>query len=529
MEFLGKIKWSTPILSSLMVVFCIFASLSGYRAPVYAVTEHAPVIDDEESEVTTEQIPVKGSFDLEDGLYSGVGTGFAGQIAVDVEIKEQSIINIEITNNEADDIAFINKAKGVIDTIINTQNLNVDVVSGATYSSNGIISAVKNALTGEVDTSETAVDAMSSALGNSSVALVDESGEYTDGTYYGSGTGFKGQIRAKVVISSGQIYTIDIIESSDDAIYMAQALSITNKIISSQSSNVDTVSGATYSSVGIIEAVRDALNQARKIDGNSTDSQSKDDVESDDSTNTGILDGMEGKFPYEDGIYMGSAEGFNDDITVAITIKDGTIISIDVIESKDDEVFFNKALNVLNKMVQNQSTEVDVVSGATYSSEGLINAVKDALGNAKRNSDEESEAIDNENGSSSEEKEEEESEDKDTEDAKELLYNDGKYDVNVLCYPDETDQFDAYMLSVKVTIENDKIIAITDIVGDGDSSNESFINRAVNGTSSKKGVVAQIIDVGNANNIDVVTHATCTSYSIIEACQNALNMARILQ
>ena len=42
----------------------------------------------------------------------------------------------------------------MIDKIIEGQTLDVDTVSGATFSSRGIISAVKNALTGEKDTSD---------------------------------------------------------------------------------------------------------------------------------------------------------------------------------------------------------------------------------------------------------------------------------------------------------------------------------------------------------------------------------------
>ena len=54
---------------------------------------------------------------------------------------------------EGEDAAFFGRAKGVIDKILSGQKTDVDVVSGATYSSRGIISAVKNALTGEKDTS----------------------------------------------------------------------------------------------------------------------------------------------------------------------------------------------------------------------------------------------------------------------------------------------------------------------------------------------------------------------------------------
>ena len=65
-----------------------------------------------------------------------------------------------------------------------------------------------------------------------------------------------------VEISGGKIASIQIVENSDGSDYISKAASLIDSIITTQSTNVDTVSGATYSSVGIIQAVRDALSQA---------------------------------------------------------------------------------------------------------------------------------------------------------------------------------------------------------------------------------------------------------------------------
>lgn len=97
----------------------------------------------EKKQETEETTQAKGNFDLDDGIYKGSGTGFAGTVSVSVEIKDKSIVAINILSTQ-DDEAFFNRAKGVIDKIIAGQTLDVDVVSGATYSSNGIISAVKS-------------------------------------------------------------------------------------------------------------------------------------------------------------------------------------------------------------------------------------------------------------------------------------------------------------------------------------------------------------------------------------------------
>ena len=104
-------------------------------------------------------------------------------------------------------------------------------------------------------------------------------------------------------------------------------------------------------------------------------------------------------------------------------------------------------------------------------------------------------------------------------------YIDGTYEVSIPCKPDEDEDFTEYQLSMKVTIRNDKIVSITDVSGDGDAANDSYIKKAANGTSSKKGVVSQIITKGMPEEIDTVSRATCSSNAIIDGCKKALEMA----
>ncbi len=79
-------------------------------------------------------------------------------------------------------------------------------------------------------------------------------------------------------------------------------------------------------------------------------------------------------------ILKGSAQGFKGTISVDVYTEDDQITSIIVTDHKDDWMWYNRAKAVITDMVANQNTDVDVVSGATYSSKGIINATKDALG-----------------------------------------------------------------------------------------------------------------------------------------------------
>ncbi|SDB23785.1 FMN-binding protein [Eubacterium oxidoreducens] len=86
---------------------------------------------------------------------------------------------------------------------------------------------------------------------------------FQDGSYTGSAQGFGGNIDVTVVINGGKIESINIDSASgEDAAYLDMAVKIIDNIIDAQSPDVDTISGATYSSNGIKNAVISALGQA---------------------------------------------------------------------------------------------------------------------------------------------------------------------------------------------------------------------------------------------------------------------------
>lgn len=565
-----KIKPFAPVLSVALITACVAGSLSGYQAPVYAAQEVSEKAKDDSGENGKK---AAGSFDLEDGVYRGTGTGFAGDITVSVTVKEKQIISIDIISS-SDDEAFFTRAKTVIDKIIEGQTLDVDTVSGATFSSRGIINAVKNALTGEKDSNETgqAQSGGAAAAGRTtSVTMVKEPDSYIDGIYYGIGTGFGGPLKVKVEISGGKITSIQIVENSDGSSYISKASAVISSILSKQSTNVDTVSGATYSSVGIIQAVRNALSQAA-VSGSSTGN-----IVPDNNSGSSEDSSVIGTVPYKEGIYYGTGEGYNGDVSVAVVIQEHTMKAILITEKSDDDAFFNRAMEVVKKVIRTQKTDgVDAVSGATYSSNGILEAIRNALKQAEMATNGEmiEEKPDVTELKSVIEKAEGLEKTKYTElswvvlsirlaDAKEALeavsqtevdkaaerlktaiaqltskdgkeeentkYISGSYEVTVPCTPDEDGDFESYHLTMTVEIRGDKIVGITNVSGDGDSENDSYIKKAVNGTKSAKGVVEQILEKGILeadDRVDAVTHATCSSDAIIEGCKAALEAAK---
>ena len=612
-EVLEKIKVYAPLGVSLVIAACVVISLSGYQTKASEPSKDKKqqvserVTDTETENAAEDTQTATGSFELADGVYKGSATGFSGPVTVAVTIMDKKITSIDILSS-TDDEAFFNRAKGVIDRIIASQSFDVDVVSGATYSSNGIIGAVKNALTGEKDngvTGKSKQESTSESESDSSlaeIAAVQDASAYKDGTYYGTGKGFAGTMKVKVDISGGKIASISIVSTKDGDSYVKSASSLLDTIVEKQSTNVDTVSGATFSSRGIIAAVRSALSQAAVSDntvGNNTDKQGAAEASGnrqtdENSSGSASEKGTEGTLPYVDGIYYGTAEGYKGDIRVAVVIQDKTLKAILVTEKQDDEPFITNAMDVLKNMMKKQSADVDTVSGATYSSKGLIGAVKAAFEEARKttagentggsNSDSNNSNDNNSNIAGEEDKavllklvqsqasldgaqytqlswyllqirlgdaqevlESAESTKKDVSCAQEKLqaainalqkndtstnvYEDGTYDVSTLCIPDDDMDFSAYNLSMKVTIANDRIVSITDVKGDGDSQNVSYIKKAVDGTKNQAGMVSVLTSQTNADSIDfssidTVSHATCTSKAIIDGCKSALEAAK---
>ncbi len=583
-EVLEKIKVYAPLGVSLVIAACVVISLSGYQTKASEPSKDKKqqvsdrVTDTETENAAEDTQTATGSFELADGVYKGSATGFSGPVTVAVTIMDKKITSIDILSS-TDDEAFFNRAKGVIDRIIASQSFDVDVVSGATYSSNGIIGAVKNALTGEKDngvTGKAKQESTSESESDSSlaeIAAVQDASAYKDGTYYGTGKGFAGTMKVKVDISGGKIASISIVSTKDGDSYVKSASSLLDTIVEKQSTNVDTVSGATFSSRGIIAAVRSALSQAAVSDnttGNNTDKQGAAEASGngqtdENSSGSASEKGTEGTLPYVDGIYYGTAEGYKGDIRVAVVIQDKTLKAILVTEKQDDEPFITNAMDVLKNMMKKQSADVDTVSGATYSSKGLIGAVKAAFEEARKttagentgdsNSDSNNSNDNNSNIAGEEDKavlsklvqsqasldgaqytqlswyllqirlgdaqevlESAESTKKDVSCAQEKLqaainalqkndtstnvYEDGTYDVSTLCIPDDDMDFSAYNLSMKVTIANDRIVSITDVKGDGDSQNAPYINKAADGTKNQPGMVSVLTSQANADSID---------------------------
>jgi uncharacterized protein with FMN-binding domain len=422
----------------------------------------AGVISDNSVILSNEASQSSTSAKYKDGTYIGTGEGFEGTIKVSVTVADGKITDIKtVSNQETPDYynrAFGNISKG----IVSSQSTNVDTVSGATYSSKGIISAVKDALSQAdvsgsesdtlkddsadnnktVDSTSNPVETEKSVTSNAVDSTKTAAGKYKDGTYTGTGTGFDGATtKMSVTISGGKITNIKAVSNGDNQEFFQKASNtIINKMLSAQSAGVDTVSGATFSSNGIIGAVQNALNQAagsasssnnannnsaasasntgqgstnsntssnnntassepttpppvttqKNGTSNSTASQGSTTSnstaeQSSTSSNGSASTSNSSKGQYRDGTYTGSGQGFGGTTKISVTIANGKITSVNTISNQDTSQYYKRAIGTItNSVISRQSGSVDTVSGATHSSDGIIEAVKNALSQAKQ-------------------------------------------------------------------------------------------------------------------------------------------------
>lgn len=564
-----NISGIVPVILAAVVGIGAVVSLSDYTAPVYGsesedeLTETETIIESagmesvEETEVenTEAAVVLDGAFDLADGTYEGSANGFSGKIKVSVVIKNQTIRSINILSN-SDDEAFFNRAKeGVTASILAKQSTDVDTVSGATYSSRGIINAVK--------------DALSSSDGEEQTVVAKGDFALNDGYYEGTGNGFAGPVKLFIEIKDKSIIGIYIVKTSDDAGFFNRAKEgVTASILEKQSTDVDTVSGATYSSRGIIEAVSNAMEAAKKAKKGETDTETEDDTEKPDTSKASSYYGVVVCNPDESGAFT----AYN--LHVKVMFQNGKIIAVSDVYGDGDsqnDTYITKAVSgsskhpgVVTQIVNKNGIDgVDTVSGATCTSKAVLHAVDVVVkaaakdGNytfsgsqsgdddTKNSEDTEKDSEDTENNSENTEKNSENTENnsEDTENSSEntesggdtekndtentensgettLIYKNGDYKVSVVCIPDEDEDFDEYKLTLTLVIENDQIKEIKDISGDGGKSNSFYIKTA------SKGVVSQILQKNSTEGIDTVSSATCSSKAIIEACQKALEQAK---
>ena len=156
------------------------------------------------------------------------------------------------------------------------------------------------------------------------------------------------------------------------------------KEITALTDKVDTLQNQQSELLSALETIYTSRvqNQTASAADTAADSDTTDSSEADDNTTDDIT--TDSDYVYKDGTYTGEAEGYGGTIQVEVTLAGDEITSINVVSAPgEDSAYLSQAESVINSVISAQSTDVDTVSGATFSSTGILNAVDEALGKAE--------------------------------------------------------------------------------------------------------------------------------------------------
>ncbi|MCR3921787.1 MAG: FMN-binding protein [Firmicutes bacterium] len=214
------------------------------------------------------------------------------------------------------------------------------------------------------ETEDKTVDGRTATVG------YDEGGNVVGILAEGKTTGYGGDIRFNLGIDGeGKIVKLTIVSHSETAglgsviaedSYRAQYEGLTI----GDSFNVDRISGATISSRAMESGVESELQEILLRFGEGFAAPAP-------AVNIEEL---------ANGTYTGSGEGLYSTITVEVTVAEGKITDVQVVSGSDTEEYFAQAKNTIpQRIVDEQKIDVDVASGATFSSKGIKDAVLNAL------------------------------------------------------------------------------------------------------------------------------------------------------
>ena len=292
---------------------------------------------------------------LEDGVYTGSGTGFNGPIEVEVTVEGGEITNVAVLSHSESEGISDPAIEGIPADIVANNSTEVEVVSGATFTSDGIKAAVNDALNGEPGEGSVAVDPAGDEEDEEDAAEEIEASDaqYPDGTYEATVDGHNGPLTVVVTVEGNVITAVEVTEHEETEGLADPALEdVTAAIVARNATDVDVVSGATVTSEAIISAVEKALGMGPKVKAAA----------------------------YEDGVYEATVDGRNAPLTVVVTVEGNVITAVEVTEHEETEGLTDSALtDVPAAIVENDATDVEVVSGATLTSNAIMAAVDEAL------------------------------------------------------------------------------------------------------------------------------------------------------
>ena len=241
------------------------------------------------------------------------------------------------------------------------------------------------------------------ACGGDSLDSSNMSLNLRPGVYFGVGEGYLGEMRISLEIGSdGNISDITLVSHNDTPGFAYPSFEIIRaSVLRNQSLDIDLITGATYSPLGFIEAVEDALIQAGANIERSRQqifTEQNDDMETiqiaeiDNAlSEEAILALPLATATFNPGVYTATVPSFQDALmTVQAVFTNNQIVGVEVLEHGDSLYGSGWALRAIpavpDQILVRQSTQnIDIFTGATITRDAVITAVDDMIVQAGAN------------------------------------------------------------------------------------------------------------------------------------------------
>lgn len=197
--------------------------------------------------------------------------------------------------------------------------------------------------------------------GCSNTAASGGAGKYTAGTYEATAQGYGGSVTVTMTVDADSITDVKAVgENETEGVGSKAIEQLPGAILEAQSCEVDGIAGATFSSDAVLAAAKDCLAQAS---GTQAEPAS---------------------VKMAPGTYTGQGTGFrvSEPITVNVTVSENEIldIQVDQVNTSEKPSILQSVVDLmLPRILENQSVAVDAITGATASSNGVKQAITDAL------------------------------------------------------------------------------------------------------------------------------------------------------
>ena len=279
-----------------------------------------------------------------DGTFLAQVDSFGGPLELEVIVTGGKIVAVNVLKHSDTPGLSDPAISGIPASIVAANSPDVDAVSGATVTSQAIMKAASQALQQA---------ATGGALPADGYTI-----QVSDGTHRGTAQGYGGELVLDVTVSGGKISEIVVVESSETPFIADGAFKELLPALVEAQGPVDTVSGATVTSIAVLEAVENALSGAGAEEVTAVEPFA---------------------ISVGNGTHRGTAQGYGGELVLDVTVSGGKISEIVVVESSETPFIADGAFKKLLPALVEAQGPVDAISGATVTSGAVHDALRNAL------------------------------------------------------------------------------------------------------------------------------------------------------